>query len=315
MMETVTISKDPPPRRKKNHHNDGAGDDGALDLVRDVVRRMEGLGKTYQRPVSLPSPFNGIWREQIIRWMYAIVNYCKLSHEAVAAASYYLDCSCVKGLVETPHEYQLAAMSSLYLALKVFDSPAQRIIKLESLIKLGTGRFGEEDIVSMELQIISALQWRLHPPTIACFFQQYKSVLRPLVSKKTMKSVDRESLSIIELLVSRESFLATEPSTLAFATILVAIEKSEDIDMTISQLNSFLNQMSNISSLDGSSACLNQASQDISYALLESSSSLCPTDAEDSSTSQTHSKNEKQSLVNQPRSPSRSPTHVISRYF
>jgi hypothetical protein len=329
MMETVTIEKPSLTSSVVQKEDEDAQVStttqtpaaAAVDEIEAVVHHMQELSETfYKRPTDLPEPFNGEWRRQIIEWMYAIVKYCNLSHESVAAASFYLDSCVTNGLINSPDEYQLGAMCALYLALKVYDSPAQRTIKLESLIKLGTGRFNEKDVAFFEMKMVKALHWRVHPPTINCFLQQYMALMKRIVSKKTIKSIDRESFLIIEIIVSRESFQKADPSVLAFATILAAIERAHDIDMTIAQLNSFLNLISLVAKLDASCPMLDQVSQDLAEAMFKSI--CCPGETPSPASSSDEKADQSADGKKKPprssparRSPSRSPNHVIWRYF
>ena len=77
--------------------------------VRDVLKQMRrGEATSYRRPLSKPiEPFNGVWRQQIIEWMYTLVKYCKLRHEAAAAGAYFLDTAVARGVIKTPSDYQL----------------------------------------------------------------------------------------------------------------------------------------------------------------------------------------------------------------
>ena len=148
-----------------------------------VLRTMRSLeSSVYKRPraQSMPEIFRGEWRRQIVEWMYILIKYCKLKHEASAAAVYYLDAAVMcdsSSLVKTPRDYQLCAMTALHLALKVYDSPTVRVIKLSCLVKLGNGQFTEEDIIQKEYELVRALGWRINPPTANCFLQRYMELL------------------------------------------------------------------------------------------------------------------------------------------
>jgi hypothetical protein len=164
--------------------------------------------------------------------MYTLVKYCKLRHEAAAAATYYLDQGVCRGLITTPTDYQLAAMTSLYLALKIYDSPSMRIVKLSSLVKLGNGDFYEHDIVRMERDLVRVLEWRLNPVTTNCFLQQFLKVFSDCLSMHGMSasSLDLEMVEevaqlAIEYAVAREAFLSIKRSTIAYAALLSAISE------------------------------------------------------------------------------------------
>mmetsp|Transcript_22747 Transcript_22747/g.40374 ORF Transcript_22747/g.40374 Transcript_22747/m.40374 type:complete len:425 (-) Transcript_22747:253-1527(-) len=200
------------------------------------MRRLEVT--TYKRPLAreLPEPFNGLWRQQIVEWMYTLVKYCKLRHESAAAASYYLDVAVSRGLVHSPSDYQLGAMTALYLALKVYDSPSMRIVKLSSLVKLGNGEFNEQDILRMERDLVQLLGWHLNPPTPNCFLQQYLTLLPHHTEEVTEKnsnissiksyrdSLEEHAFKAIEVAMARDYFLAVPPSVIGHSALLMAIE-------------------------------------------------------------------------------------------
>ena len=130
-----------------------------LDEVGDTLEKMKRLESSiYKRPTQIPEPFNGLWRQQIVEWMYTLVKFCSLRPESAAAGSYFLDVAVEKGLIQTPNDYQLGAMTALYLGLKVFDSPSMRVVKLSSLVKLGSGDFDEQDVKTMERDLLATLQ-------------------------------------------------------------------------------------------------------------------------------------------------------------
>jgi len=156
---------------------------GDVDDRTVVLRTMRSLeNSVYKRPraQSMPEMFRGLWRKQIVEWMYVLIKYCNLKHEATAAAVYYLDAAVMCesfSLVKTPRDYQLCAMTALHLALKVYDSPATRIVKLSCLVTLGNGEFTEDDIIEKEQDLLRALGWRVNPPTADCFLQRYMELL------------------------------------------------------------------------------------------------------------------------------------------
>mmetsp|Transcript_21966 Transcript_21966/g.52287 ORF Transcript_21966/g.52287 Transcript_21966/m.52287 type:complete len:404 (+) Transcript_21966:141-1352(+) len=148
-----------------------------------VLRTMRSLeNSVYKRPRAhcMPEIFRGLWRRQIVEWMYVLIKYCKLKHEATAAAIYYLDTAVTcesNPLVKTPRDYQLCAITTVHLALKVYDSPAMRVVKLSCLVKLGNGEFTEDDIIQKEQDLLRALAWRVNPPTADCFLHRYMELL------------------------------------------------------------------------------------------------------------------------------------------
>lgn len=253
--------------------------DPTFDHVRDVLEHMRcSESSTYRRPLNRPvEPFNGLWRQQIITWMYTLVKYCKLRHESVACGAYFLDVAVATGVIKTPSDYQLGAMTALYLGLKVFDSPSMRVVKLSSLAKLGNAEFTERDIVRMEREMVTAMGWRLCPPTPNCFLQQYL-VLLPTQTEATKNLIEKKALEAIEVSVSKECFFSCKPSVLGYAALLIGLDQYLEAQkgavpgsnmelISLWQLRSFLHNMANIAKLDHTSALVSQTSTLLERAL------------------------------------------------
>ena len=233
-----------------------------------VLRTMKALeNSVYKRPHAryLPEIFRGLWRRQIVEWMYILVKHCKLKHEATAAAVYYLDVAVLctsSSLVQSPRDYQLCAMTALHLALKVYDSPSIRVVKLSCLVKLGNGEFTEDDIIQKEQDLVRALRWRINPPTADCFLQRYFELLPfldddeegdneidvndkddnkdndkdndqlgPIERRRRKRLIKLEEIAseIIEVALARDRFLSVPPSVIAYAALLSAMELTTDL--------------------------------------------------------------------------------------
>lgn len=222
-----------------------------------VLRTMRVLeNSVYKRPRAeiMPEIFSGLWRRQIVEWMYVLIKYCKLKHEATAAAVYFLDAAVMcesSSLVVSPRDYQLCAMTALHLALKVYDSPTVRVIKLSCLVKLGNGEFTVDDIIQKEQDLVRALGWRINPPTADCFLQRYMELL-PFIDddgeeyevdtsdvvieadeqlgpierrrQKRLLKLEEVASEYIEVALARDRFLSVPPSIIAYAALLSAME-------------------------------------------------------------------------------------------
>ncbi len=296
--------------------------DPIFDHVRCVLEKMrDSETTTYCRTLSTPrEPFNGLWRQQIIEWMYTLVKYCKLRHEAATGGAYCLDVAVERGVIKTPNDYQLGAMAALYLGLKVFDSPSVRVVKLSSLVKLGNAQIKEEDIIRMEKEIINVMGWRLNPPTPNCFLQQYL-VLLPTQSYATRGKIEQKALDAIEISVASDRFYSIEPSIIGYAALLIALDHYLEEQKTfiaacgveminLWQLRSFLYNMTNIAKLDHTSNTVTETT-----ALLERIMKKVPpatkshSSAEISKSISKHSDYESKSRVEG--NVASSPTHVL----
>ena len=259
-----------------NNNNDNDVDDICDDDNEErklVFTQMKLLEQTtYKRPHynEIPDMFRGVWRKQIVEWMYVLIKHCKLRKETTAAAIYYLDVAVAVSshtstrkmgnnknnliLIQTPKDYQLCAMTALHLALKVYDSPTVRIVKLNCLVKLSNNEFTAQDIIQKEKQLINnVLHWRLHPPTSNCFLYRYLELLPPSLlslpslpvvkeqqqqdqqqqqqtriqqqdQKQTHQLLEESASEIIEVALAHDRFLTVPSSVIAYSALLLAME-------------------------------------------------------------------------------------------
>jgi len=223
----------------------------ALAEVQDRLAVMHQLESgAYSRAVHAQNPFlaadrNQLWRRQMIDWMYSIVGYCKLQHEAVAAAAYYMDVavsasqptddsttsSSNDGIITTPQQYQCLALTALVLALKAFDSPNQRSLELDSLVRLGDGSFSSDDVVQMESQLLRLLKWKVHPPTPNCFVEQYLALMP---DADTVRRIQHITNQVIAKSMASPNFVHSKSSHIAQAALGIAFQRiglqQQDVD-------------------------------------------------------------------------------------
>jgi len=93
---------------------------------------------------------NECWREKICEWSYQVIDHFDFNREIVSISMSYLDrylCTCpVNRKV-----FQLAGMTSLYMAIKLHESSD---IKMSSFIELSRGYFSLDHIIAMERSIL-----------------------------------------------------------------------------------------------------------------------------------------------------------------
>lgn len=210
------------------------------------------------------------WRQRITEWMYSVVDHCSLRRDSVAVASYYLDMSVDKGVINSRQEFQLAAMTSLQLAVKLYDSS---VVKLESLVKLGRGLFTEHDIIDMEARILKALDWQVHPPTAVCFLRQYLRLLPTTVSPVVRYMIAEVTRFISEISVCLYTFIKYPPSAVAYAGLVIAVGRIDEEVLSICQRQEIINTISNTAGLSMISTQMSAIIEELN-ASLEKNTSL-----------------------------------------
>lgn len=99
---------------------------------------------------SSASSINEVWREKICEWSYQVIDHFDFSREVVGVAIHYLDRYLATRTVNKK-DFQLAAMGSLFLAIKLYEPGG---LSMASMIELSRGYFTVHQMVSMETCIL-----------------------------------------------------------------------------------------------------------------------------------------------------------------
>ena len=158
---------------------------------------------------------HGEWRGKICEWCYRVVDHYQYDREVVSIAMDYFDRFLVtqqdQSNVENhddmsslpSRKYQLAAMTSLYIAIKLhaevgvdscdmicsgeehsLDSEHVRpyrktSLKLQSYVDLSRGQFTTTDVLNMEQKLLACLDWRVNPVSPMCFVSYMARLFSP----------------------------------------------------------------------------------------------------------------------------------------
>jgi hypothetical protein len=99
---------------------------------------------------SSQSGINEVWREKICEWSYQVIDHFDFSREVASISIYYLDRFLATTLVNKKH-FQLVAMTTLYLAIKIYE-PGN--LSMKSMIELSRGYFTPAQMTEMEMAIL-----------------------------------------------------------------------------------------------------------------------------------------------------------------
>jgi hypothetical protein len=121
--------------------------------VDDSILAQGSAGSTVSSPASSSCSSTGIselWREKICDWSYQVIDHFDFSREIVSISMHYLD----RYLATRPVDkkiFQLAAMTTLYLAIKLHQ-PGR--LSMSSMIELSRGYFQPAHMAAMEMSIL-----------------------------------------------------------------------------------------------------------------------------------------------------------------
>ena len=166
------------------------------------------------------SEINEMWREKICEWCYQFVDHFDLNREVVCVTMSYLDRYLSKRSVNR-RIFQLAAMTALYLAIKLYE-PGK--IRMSSLIDLSRGYFLEDHIVTMEDSMLRTLGWHVHPPTPYTFVREMIPLLLGQMGPRDRHDTKELARFLTELSVCDYWFVTKKPSSIALASLINALE-------------------------------------------------------------------------------------------
>lgn len=98
----------------------------------------------------------------------AVMDHFEVPREIAATAMYYIDrmveiwpCAICKV------DFQLLSVAAFFLSAKLLQNPTS--LPIHEMARITKTLFSASDIAKMEFQILSSLQWNVHPPLCAHF--------------------------------------------------------------------------------------------------------------------------------------------------
>ncbi|CAJ1950045.1 unnamed protein product [Cylindrotheca closterium] len=210
------------------------------------------------------------WFRTMTQFCYTVVDCCELPQQSVEVAINILDrflfgdieariplillssdsssqslMSMRLEILSSSSNFQLATMTCLYIACKLFSTKCLFLVQLE---RLSGNTATARDIESMERQILSHLQFQINAPTIVSFAQEYVQEELQIWSFPVTEHSDCDGESHSEdqrllflHLVEQQSRLATcklytfhvPISSIALACVKNALEVMENVNPTM----------------------------------------------------------------------------------
>jgi len=157
------------------------------------------------------------WRIRVCEWMYKVVDYYALERQTIVVGMSYLDRYTAQTSSFSKNGYQLAALASMYLAIKLYEPRKGKGMDFTQLCK---GSFTQDDMIDMEKKLLFSLSWLVHPPTPQAFARSFLQLLPSSLTLFGKQKIFEVSNYLIELTVFLSGYKA---STIACASFLIAI--------------------------------------------------------------------------------------------
>jgi len=225
------------------------------------------------------------WRHEMFDWAYAVCRTFNIDNIVLEVAFNVLDRYIAVELSSsdeiiggnlpvTREDFQLFSMVSIYIASKIFNRHQK--LELSDLIDMAQNYYTQDDITTTECDILSALNWHVHPPTVIDYcdvyltlfpqqhqhnHQRYKndsnsssstsSQSPSLPSPSTMAEAEKQILEgkckdIAEAALEDEYFLDKAHSVIALAVVLLATDASRGCGRDPTALQTFLQNIQGV---------------------------------------------------------------------
>lgn len=197
-------------------------------------------------------------RSKMCEWIFHVIDSTRLQRETAGVAMGYLDRFLCTEMPRAEQarcnrkEYQLAAMTCLYIAVKL-QEPFEMDAHLMS--RLSRGLHTAEEITTVEYDILIALQWKVNGPTSVQFVNY---ILKLLPDRSAVEALYEHSHFQTELAVGDYAFVPhIRQSTIAIASILNSLGGVEQGNLTSDECIQFVGAISNTFNLDIDSPLFN----------------------------------------------------------
>lgn len=205
-----------------------------LDTIK-VMRRQEEsayqltdyLADMARGPLHLAeAPVDAECRQVMAKWCNDICDFCQYTRETAAIALNCLDrfMATADGqkILLDRNQYQLAAMTALYSAVKIHEHEAMDPALVSTLSR---GSHSAQAVEAMEQRLLVAIQWRVNPPTASAFVHAISDLIPSHFMDASAKETLMELTNFqIELATCEYRFSQHSASRIAFASIMNAIE-------------------------------------------------------------------------------------------
>jgi hypothetical protein len=225
------------------NHKDRLASD-AMDSLLAMVAQETFTGTSITS--SLPSPLqfssnstssaiiNNSDRTKMCSWYYEMSTFLKISPATASRSMTYLDrfmassSPTAEKASQARGEYQLAALTTLFLSIKLFE---RLNIQPCHVSYLSRGRYTSEEVIVMEMELLKALQFRVTNATKLDYANQILDCVFPhqINVNDFLKSSMRDMTSLqLQLSDFYVSFSKERQSLVGFAAVINTFEVKRD---------------------------------------------------------------------------------------
>jgi Cyclin, N-terminal domain len=183
-------------------------------------------------------------RTKMAMWCYQVIDFCKFSRETAQISMSYLDRYLLsdEGSVALFDRslFQLVSMTALYTAVKIHEPEA---MDPKLVANLSRGLYSVDEIEEMERDMLTAINWRVNPPTSMSFCREFLNI----IPEDALPSMVRDQVSDlakaqIESAFYEHEYMTVKSSTIAFCSFMNAIETLVDDERLLACIGCVLSE-------------------------------------------------------------------------
>merc|ERR1719330_244270 len=191
----------------------------------------------------------------MLTWCFQVVDFGNFQRGTVTTAFSYLDLFLSSGspramkAILSREEYQLACITTLYMAIKLSE-PVE--IDTAALVTLSRNVYTAKEFAVMERDILNALNWRLNGPTVLSFLEYFFAVIpsESLRSNPGWQVLNQICKQYAELSLNDYYFVTQKPSILAIAIISTSLAHISNDHICEAQRISFFTDIATASKIN-----------------------------------------------------------------
>jgi len=144
---------------------------------------------------------------------------------------------------------QLVALTALYLAVKLHE-PMSPQKSSHLFIRFSDGHFTENELISMETEMVHTLDWLLFPPIPQALVAHFIQLLPPRVLAPYTHKILEISTYIIEMVVFDLDLFSENPARIACASIVLATDGAHSHIMSSRDQHELLSKLAQCDIVD-----------------------------------------------------------------
>lgn len=196
----------------------------AKDASLDTLRGMRKQADAYSIPSDYtPDYMHDIvveeyasWRYAMVEWLFEIRETFSFEQDTIEITLSILDryVAAKPGLMLDSDKYQLAALTSVYIAAKIHEESCLTPHHIEMLSDC---LYSTETVEKQEVLILNAIQWRVNPPTVSVVAGEILNVVpTELIQRDQILKIVEEQMVLV---LFEEYFVPENTFNLAVAAL------------------------------------------------------------------------------------------------